>query len=497
MSDRQDEGVNDVIARPPLEDHHNHNHHATRNPPSDRCRVSRHASGGSDEYAMDAHHHQEVEISFLPAKLQSHRRKSSMVDAGHDSHGTDCFVHQFIDSHRRPKRGPPSSGTPSSATASTHGQTSPSPSSAATTIAASPVEHDSGGPASLSPLREEGGATPEPPQRCGGFGQADEKEWAGHMMARSKMTMLVPGGHPGGEESVAAAIGEDGSDDAHSRLLTKRQLNEMVWGVRELGRRLGNMKVRFTARSILILTKIHDEDLIPLTRELAGWLLSDGDRGVCYTVYVDERLRENRRFDADGLLASIRPRQETTTADGDLSTRLRYWTADMCRSKPHLFDFVITLGGDGTVLYTSWLFQRIVPPVLSFSLGSLGFLSKFDFADYRDTLTTALTKGVTISLRLRFEGTIMRSQPRRQTLQDGEEGAAEDGTSRRRRDLVEELIGEEHDGDDHTHRPDATYEILNEIVVDRGPNPSESIVIVALHPTMHTPGVASLPPVSH
>jgi NAD kinase len=35
--------------------------------------------------------------------------------------------------------------------------------------------------------------------------------------------------------------------------------------------------------------------------------------------------------------------------------QLRYWTGEMCSSQPHLFDFVITLGGDGTVLFTSWL----------------------------------------------------------------------------------------------------------------------------------------------
>ena len=39
------------------------------------------------------------------------------------------------------------------------------------------------------------------------------------------------------------------------------------------------------------------------------------------------------------------------------------------------------------------------------------------------------------------------------------------------RDLVEELIGEESEND-YTHKPDGSYEILNDIVVDRGPNPS-------------------------
>jgi len=39
------------------------------------------------------------------------------------------------------------------------------------------------------------------------------------------------------------------------------------------------------------------------------------------------------------------------------------------------------------------------------------------------------------------------------------------------RDLVEELIGEEAENN-YTHKPDGSYEILNDIVVDRGPNPS-------------------------
>lgn len=45
------------------------------------------------------------------------------------------------------------------------------------------------------------------------------------------------------------------------------------------------------------------------------------------------------------------------------------------------------------------------------------------------------------------------------------------------RDLVEELIGEEVIND-YTHRPDGSFEILNDIVVDRGPNPSRSSVAI-------------------
>src|SRR6201998_3270845 len=97
----------------------------------------------------------------------------------------------------------------------------------------------------------------------------------------------------------------------------------------------------------------------------------------------------------------------------------------MCRSRPHTFDFIVTLGGDGTVLYASWLFQRIVPPVLSFALGSLGFLTNFHYEDFEDALTKAFRDGIQVSLRLRFEGTIMRSQKRKKPakLSDGEKPA--------------------------------------------------------------------------
>lgn len=95
-------------------------------------------------------------------------------------------------------------------------------------------------------------------------------------------------------------------------------------------------------------------------------------------------------------------------------------------------------------------------------MGSLGFLTKFDFEQYPQTFTKAASDGVTVSLRLRFEGTIMRSQKR-----DADKS----------RDLVEELIGEEAD-DHHTHRPDGMHNVMNEVVIDRGPNPTMSTLEV-------------------
>jgi len=263
--------------------------------------------------------------------------------------------------------------------------------------------------------------------------------------------------------------------------------------------------MKIQVRTVFLLTKVYDRDLVPKTRALAAWLLHPG-RDVRYTVYIDRELKENPLFDAPGLLREVQEAYRengTGLEEKGLSKRLRYWDEDMCRTRPNMFDFVITLGGDGTVLYASWLFQRIVPPVLSFALGSLGFLTKFDFEDYEETLDAAFNGGVSVSLRLRFEGTVMRSQPKKKyrgkqqrLITDGTEVGAEeeeeidedeedrDGEAKLKasihekyRDLVEELIGEEKD-DERTHRPDGTYEVLNEVVVDRGPNPTLSTIEV-------------------
>lgn len=204
--------------------------------------------------------------------------------------------------------------------------------------------------------------------------------------------------------------------------------------------------MKLNVRSVFILTKPQEQCLVLLTRQVTRWLLSK-DRDQPYTIYVEKRLEDDEQFDAAGL------HEEEASAKG----RLKYWDLGLVKKKPQTFDFIVTLGGDGTVLYASWLFQQVVPPVLSFALGSLGFLTNFDFERYQSTLETAFRDGVTVSLRLRFECTIMRSRPR--PNQVGQ------------RDLVEELIGEESD-DDTTHHPDKMIQILNDVVVDRGPNPS-------------------------
>ncbi|KAI1284508.1 ATP-NAD kinase-like domain-containing protein [Xylaria sp. FL0933] len=400
-----------------------------------------------------------VEVTFDPAS--PYRRKSSLVPSDHvyphltsrhskKPFSSDCLVHQFLECHKL--------DSASNKDAAVSNRFNTAHEDVSDEIGLHSYVEPKGNHMRKSKRSERMSIVDPDSDSSAASGQLDEKEW------KTEVTKTK-------SELDLAGLEHEG---IHSRLLTKKQLTEMAWGVRELSRRLGTARLKFKAEHIFLLTKVYDEDLIPKTRELARWLLSK-DRSVRYTIYIEGILKENKRFNLPGLIEELRSEYieagelDEETATEAINRRVRTWTEEMCRRRPHTFDFIITLGGDGTVLYASWLFQRIVPPVLSFALGSLGFLTKFDFNEYQQSLDTAFTVGVTVSLRLRFEATVMRSQERKSSLDTNQK--TNGNSTPPRRDLVEELIGEEKE-DDHTHKPDGTYEVLNEIVVDRGPNPT-------------------------
>ncbi|TRM69756.1 ATP-NAD kinase-like domain-containing protein [Schizophyllum amplum] len=302
------------------------------------------------------------------------------------------------------------------------------------------------------------------------------------------------------------------SDGEYASSLTK-QLAETAVGVREMSKQLGRARIHSNIQNVLIITKARDNRLIKLTRDLALYLMlkprAGCPRGL--VVYVDGQLRTSRRFDAAGIqrehpeLFAPYPKRRASSSSSLSSARssmtslsstnseqppaedgqLRYWTSDMCSNSPHLFDFVITLGGDGTVLFTSWLFQRIVPPVLSFALGSLGFLTNFDFADHQAIMDSAIESGIRVNLRMRFTCTVYRAQNRdtdtnKKAIKKGETGeimmkvekggweALEGGWQA---GSTESKHAKDKEIKCFTTRPVETFEILNDLVVDRGPSP--------------------------
>ncbi|KAJ2608464.1 hypothetical protein H4S08_004444 [Coemansia sp. RSA 1365] len=171
--------------------------------------------------------------------------------------------------------------------------------------------------------------------------------------------------------------------------------------VREVSKLIGRTVVQMSnVRRIMLVTKPNDTSLVSLTRDLAVWLVESptAEGGAPMLVYIEEFIARHRSF---GL-------QRLCQKHPALERCLQFWTPELCATTPEIFDFVVTLGGDGTVLYTSWLFQTTVPPVIPFHLGSLGFLTVFDHRHARRVLDSAIRSGVRINLRMRFTCTVYR-----------------------------------------------------------------------------------------
>ncbi|KAL0955985.1 hypothetical protein HGRIS_002164 [Hohenbuehelia grisea] len=83
----------------------------------------------------------------------------------------------------------------------------------------------------------------------------------------------------------------------------------------------------------------------------------------------------------------------------DIPHGAEVWTG--AHSQP--IDLVVTLGGDGTILHASSLFSAgAVPPVLSFSMGTLGFLLPFHMDDFAKALESVYRGKATILNRMRL-----------------------------------------------------------------------------------------------
>ncbi|BFZ55550.1 hypothetical protein PYCC9005_002591 [Savitreella phatthalungensis] len=316
--------------------------------------------------------------------------------------------------------------------------------------------------------------------------------------------------------------------------LSKKEISDMALGVRELSKHLGSARLKLNIHHVLIVTKPGDNQLVDMSHKITEWLLQQRkdkhgnggqpapasstppqnstttngpqsaparESGRGYTIYLEDKLEK------ESFVKDLRSK--------NYPGKLKFWTQELCLKSPQLFDFVITLGGDGTVLYSSWLFQRIVPPVLSFALGSLGFLTMFDFTDFERDVVSVLNEGVTAALRMRIECVVYRARRHR-----------DDSYAFDAKDLHEDIIKLDHQGEDTareqtgsqrqldgsaqgstsppsnprdhnqhhsssssttsstsgsgtvtrqhhqpTHYPDVSFTVLNDLVVDRGPNP--------------------------
>lgn len=77
-----------------------------------------------------------------------------------------------------------------------------------------------------------------------------------------------------------------------------------------------------------------------------------------------------------------------------------YSSSRMTTALPSKVDIVTTLGGDGTILRAASLFSlhEDVPPILAFSMGTLGFLGEWKFEEYKRAWREVYMSGSNVSV---------------------------------------------------------------------------------------------------
>jgi NAD+ kinase len=144
---------------------------------------------------------------------------------------------------------------------------------------------------------------------------------------------------------------------------------------------------------------------------------------------------------------------------------------------------VITLGGDGTVLRASYLFQQASPPLLPFFFGSLGFLTVFRFENYQSVLDELNFESGLFDIRMRLECSVEAS------IADGVDSPSESN-----RDKVET----DRATLEKQWKTVGVFHVLNEVLVDRGTTSAMCSLSVygdgVLMTTIHADGIALATP---
>ncbi|KAJ1543703.1 hypothetical protein HK405_009110 [Cladochytrium tenue] len=378
-----------------------------------------------------------------------------------------------------------------------------------------------------------------------------------HLSSSPEDPVQHPPAPPSIARTLSASSSARGVIPSERRPSTHVSLANTSVRLRRIAKKIGRVVLQWEEppRTVMLVTKLHDPDLVRMTRDLADWLVDSG-----LTVFVEERLRDDPEFqsllpppasaavteplsdpedaedddgrgyetptsayltpisvstyrtpltagprvdfeqvpDADEAGASDEAtlsRATTLSGVGDgNSGELQYWSPEGLQAlvsklssqkdATPAFDIVVTLGGDGTVLFTASLFNGVpVPPIVPFDLGSLGFLAVFDFKDARDILYNILIGGPQAGLAAQSQLAATSSDVALTSSGNGSSGDVPRFAVNMRMRLactiwrrVEVRRGAAPPTDcaqfeGEWVRRGETFHVLNELLVDRGPSP--------------------------
>ncbi|XP_050224900.1 NAD(H) kinase 1 [Mercurialis annua] len=148
-----------------------------------------------------------------------------------------------------------------------------------------------------------------------------------------------------------------------------------------------SLKWESDPQTVLIMTKPNSTSVRVLCADMVRWLKEHKK----LQIYVEPRVRNE------------------LLTESSYFNFVHTWKVDKEISQLHTkVDLVVTLGGDGTVLWAASMFKGPVPPIVPFSLGSLGFMTPFYSEHYRDCFDSILKGPISITLRHRLQCHVIR-----------------------------------------------------------------------------------------
>ncbi|KAI6247450.1 NADH kinase pos5, mitochondrial [Erysiphe necator] len=143
------------------------------------------------------------------------------------------------------------------------------------------------------------------------------------------------------------------------------------WYVEEEGCELLSLKWPRPPQNILLIMKDGTPHVLEKLFQFAKHIYSNYKVSLLFESHVAEKVCHHLDFPIY---------TATTSSTDDFARRV---------------DLTITLGGDGTILHAASLFSQAshVPPILSFSLGTLGFLGEWKFSEYKRAFREVFVSG--------------------------------------------------------------------------------------------------------
>ncbi|XP_017865719.1 PREDICTED: NAD kinase-like isoform X2 [Drosophila arizonae] len=238
--------------------------------------------------------------------------------------------------------------------------------------------------------------------------------------------------------------------------------------------------------TVLVIKKKDSQVLLPFV-QLVEWLVQEKNMVVWVesAVLEDKLLRDDVRLEEESAKFRLVHEYYTGVRSRFLALREKLVTFKDGRDDlTDRIDFIVCLGGDGTLLYASQLFQQSVPPVMAFYLGSLGFLTPFQCDNFQEQVTNVLEGHAALTLRSRLRCSIHRKgERRRESLQQSSNLLKP--FSQRQSHYGE--LGNPKASNNNCSPSSAqaapgysSILVLNEVVINRGPSPYLSNIDIFL-----------------